>query len=209
MSIGKRTVQELLCSVAARTPAPGGGAVAATVGALAAALSEMVINYSRGKPEAGGAEELIEEARRLEAMRDSALALADADAEAFTRLSALWKLKPDDERRRSGWNDAVTGAIEGHVAGGAGPAPARRGKDEPQAAERPRHRGPPGPGRRRRRRLERAYQPSASRRPGAGQGDRAGDERIARGSAQDRRVDRAGLPGQQNVGCVIPPGGWG
>ncbi len=112
MSIGKRTVQELLCSVAARTPAPGGGAVAATVGALAAALSEMVVNYSQGKPEAGGAEELIEEARRLEAMRDSALALADADAEAFTRLSALWKLEPDDERRRSGWNDAVTGAIE-------------------------------------------------------------------------------------------------
>ena len=68
MSIGKRTVQELLCSVAARTPAPGGGAVAATVGALAAALSEMVGNYSQGKPEAGGAEELIEEARRLDAL---------------------------------------------------------------------------------------------------------------------------------------------
>lgn len=43
------SLASFLDSVAAKQPTPGGGAVAAAAGALAAAMGEMVLNYSLGK----------------------------------------------------------------------------------------------------------------------------------------------------------------
>ena len=45
----KNTIEEFLNAAAAKQPAPGGGSVTALVGALAASMGEMVINYSIGK----------------------------------------------------------------------------------------------------------------------------------------------------------------
>src|SRR5437764_5937929 len=45
----KQTIDSFLEATAARQPTPGGGSVTALAGALAAALGEMVINYSLGK----------------------------------------------------------------------------------------------------------------------------------------------------------------
>ena len=49
MSFTPLTLDQFLDSVAAKTPAPGGGAVASAVGALSAALAGMVVSYSTGK----------------------------------------------------------------------------------------------------------------------------------------------------------------
>jgi formiminotetrahydrofolate cyclodeaminase len=107
------TIGELLGSVAARSPVPGGGATAGLTAALAAALGQMVVEYSAGKAPSPEAEDLHEEALgALPRLRASALELADADAEAFARLSALWKLSPDHARRRAEWTDAVAAAID-------------------------------------------------------------------------------------------------
>ena len=43
------TIQDFLNAAAAKQPAPGGGSVTALVGALAASMGEMVVNYSIGK----------------------------------------------------------------------------------------------------------------------------------------------------------------
>src|SRR5438034_4601550 len=43
------TIDAFLSAAAAKQPAPGGGSVTALVGALAAAMVEMVVNYSIGK----------------------------------------------------------------------------------------------------------------------------------------------------------------
>ena len=43
------TIGAFLNAAAARQPAPGGGSVTALAGALAAAMGEMVLNYSVGK----------------------------------------------------------------------------------------------------------------------------------------------------------------
>ena len=40
------TVAEFVAAAAAKQPVPGGGSVAALVGALGAAMGEMVVNYS-------------------------------------------------------------------------------------------------------------------------------------------------------------------
>ena len=43
------TLADFLDATAARQPTPGGGAVTALAGVLAAAIGEMVLNYSVGK----------------------------------------------------------------------------------------------------------------------------------------------------------------
>jgi methenyltetrahydrofolate cyclohydrolase len=73
-----------LDKVAAGTPAPGGGSVAAVVAALAAALGEMVANLTLGRPKYAAAESSLRPARdRLTALRASLLESAAADEAAF------------------------------------------------------------------------------------------------------------------------------
>lgn len=111
--IGQESVENLLAAIAAKTPTPGGGAVAAITSALAAALGQMVVNYSHSKPSLADHTELHKEAlRTLADLRGSALRLADADAEAFAHLSDLWGLPADDERRQAEWDNAVAAAID-------------------------------------------------------------------------------------------------
>jgi methenyltetrahydrofolate cyclohydrolase len=73
-----------LDEVAAGTPAPGGGSVAAVVGALAAALGEMVANLTLGRAKYAEAEASLRPARdRLTALRVALLESAAADEAAY------------------------------------------------------------------------------------------------------------------------------
>jgi len=49
MHDARQTIESFLNATAARQPTPGGGSVTALVGALSAAMGEMVLNYSIGK----------------------------------------------------------------------------------------------------------------------------------------------------------------
>jgi len=78
------SLAELLDRVAAPTPTPGGGSVAALVGALAACLPVMVANLSLGKKKfASVAPELEEVKRESEALRGVLGELARRDSEVF------------------------------------------------------------------------------------------------------------------------------
>lgn len=70
------SLAELLAEVAARTPAPGGGAGAAWTCAMAAALTQMAASFSEG-------DRMAEVAARAEQLRSHALELADMDATAY------------------------------------------------------------------------------------------------------------------------------
>jgi formiminotetrahydrofolate cyclodeaminase len=82
------TVRDLLGSVAARTPAPGGGGVAALVTALAAGLAGMAARFGDGT----GAE-------RADTLRAAVAPLADADAAAYRSYLAATRLPRDDPGR--------------------------------------------------------------------------------------------------------------
>ena len=112
-TIGAMTVSEMLDAVAARQPTPGGGAIAALAVAMAASLGEMVLRYRIGKTDVAAHDALHRETlESLGGLRSIAVATADTDARAFERLSALWKLPADDQRRQAEWADAVAGAID-------------------------------------------------------------------------------------------------
>jgi glutamate formiminotransferase/formiminotetrahydrofolate cyclodeaminase len=78
------SIASFLDQVAAPTPTPGGGTVAAFVGALASCLATMVANLTLGKKKYAGAEAaMIALKRDAEALRRELLALARRDSEAF------------------------------------------------------------------------------------------------------------------------------
>jgi formiminotetrahydrofolate cyclodeaminase len=94
------TVEGFLASVAAKQPTPGGGAVSAVVGALAAAIGEMAINYSIGRKATPQFDaELTLVLGELTRARAVMLELVVEDQEAFAELSAAKKLAADDPTR--------------------------------------------------------------------------------------------------------------
>lgn len=113
MAFRTLTVDEFAEMLAAKTPAPGGGAVAAITAAHAAALGSMVLEFTIGKPkfaadDASNASAL----KRLTELRHHALTLADRDAEAYGVLNSLWKLPKDAAARLDAWDASVAAAID-------------------------------------------------------------------------------------------------
>lgn len=104
---------QLLDALADRTPAPGGGAVAAAVGGLAAALAGMVTAYSLGKRTPEEHEPTLREAMdHLARARTDLLRLADADAEAYARLSEVMKMPKENPGRAEAFPGAVEAALD-------------------------------------------------------------------------------------------------
>lgn len=88
--------------LASGAPVPGGGGASAYAGALAAALGSMVANLTIGKPKFADREaELKRTLESLDARRSELLALIDADAEAFSKLAACWKMPKATQEERA------------------------------------------------------------------------------------------------------------
>lgn len=103
----------LLDAVAAKTPAPGGGAVACASAALAAALAQMVVNYSINKKSLAEHKPALEAAdRALTNARRILLELAEEDARAYGLVNELMKLPDTDARRQREWPAAVAASIQ-------------------------------------------------------------------------------------------------
>lgn len=93
MTVPERTLRAYLDAVAARTPTPGGGSVAAVAGALAAALGEMVANLTLGRSEATGSDDALVDLRdRLTGLRGSLIDAAAADERTYAAYRDAVKL---------------------------------------------------------------------------------------------------------------------
>ena len=103
------TVEAFLGQLAARVPAPGGGATAALHAAQAAALVAMVARYSNGaRYDADLMARIRTEADEL---RDEALTLAEADAEAFGAVSAAYQLPKETTELLQARSAAIAEAL--------------------------------------------------------------------------------------------------
>jgi methenyltetrahydrofolate cyclohydrolase len=99
-SVSSRSVGDFLEALASEEPAPGGGAVSGITAALAAGLAAMAGRYAlRQDPDSALFADLI---TRTDSLRTRAVALADADADAYGRYVAATRLPrdPDPEQRR-------------------------------------------------------------------------------------------------------------
>ena len=105
----ERSLDAYLDEVAAGMPAPGGGSVTAVVGALAAALGEMVANLTLGREKYAGVELSLRPARdRLTILRSSLLDAAAADEAAYQSYRDAASLP----RTNDGEKTARTGAMQ-------------------------------------------------------------------------------------------------
>ena len=106
------TIEDFLTAAAARQPAPGGGSAAALAGALAAAMGEMVLNYSVGKKSLAQHEpELKAALGELTRSRALLLALMAEDQVAYEALTAAKKLSADAPTRQSDLDVALLASI--------------------------------------------------------------------------------------------------
>ena len=105
-----------LDQLADRTPAPGGGAVAALCAASSAALLEMVANYTTGGKWADREEAMKAVLAEAGELRARAAQLAQDDAEAFGAVGAAYALPrstPEEKAaRRAAIEEATRGAAE-------------------------------------------------------------------------------------------------
>ncbi len=112
-SFAQHTINEFLASLAAPTPAPGGGAAAAISGATAAALVEMVAGLSL-KKSPDGADAALQQstAEQMATIRRELLTLADDDAQAYDAFIHAMRLPKGEAHEREVRGRAMSVAAE-------------------------------------------------------------------------------------------------
>ncbi|MCX0272385.1 cyclodeaminase/cyclohydrolase family protein [Nocardia zapadnayensis] len=102
---------DYLGELAAKVPAPGGGAVAALHAAQAAALVAMVARYTTRAKDADHRPVIDRIIAAADIARAGALALAGADAEAFTAVGAAYKLPKGTDSEATARTAAIHEAL--------------------------------------------------------------------------------------------------
>ena len=102
--------------LASADPTPGGGSVAAAIGAFGAGLVRMVALLTANSPKhADVAERCTAIAATAQALCDELLALVDEDAGAFDAVSAAYRLPKADDAERAKRTAAIQRALEGAI----------------------------------------------------------------------------------------------
>jgi glutamate formiminotransferase / formiminotetrahydrofolate cyclodeaminase len=102
------SIQKFLSETASKSPAPGGGSVAALSAALGAALSSMVCNLTLGKEQYQHVEKEINETlAQSEKLRKQLTSLIDKDTNAFNDVIKAFKMPKETEEQKKIRSDAI------------------------------------------------------------------------------------------------------
>lgn len=108
----EKTVQDFVAELASPAPVPGGGGAAALGGALGAALVSMVCRLTVGKEKYAAVQGEIEEILgRAEELRQDLVAAIEADAQAYGRLAAAFKMPRATDEEKEARAAAVQSAL--------------------------------------------------------------------------------------------------
>ncbi|MFJ2956957.1 cyclodeaminase/cyclohydrolase family protein [Streptomyces sp. NPDC087270] len=108
-----QTIGGYLDRLAAREPAPGGGAAAALHAAQGAALLAMVARYTTGEKYAAHAAQVAAITAAADELRLRALELAQEDARAFTAVTDAYKLPRAEAEQKAARSLAIADALAG------------------------------------------------------------------------------------------------
>jgi glutamate formiminotransferase/formiminotetrahydrofolate cyclodeaminase len=111
---GGESLSAFVASVAAATPAPGGGSVAALAGALGAALAQMVTGLTIGRKKYAAVEGVMKElALRAAALANELTGLMARDAAAYSVVMEAYKRPKDTPEQESARTRAIDEALVG------------------------------------------------------------------------------------------------
>ncbi|MFO7678264.1 MAG: glutamate formimidoyltransferase [Thermoplasmatota archaeon] len=101
-------IHKFLSETASKSPAPGGGSVAALSGSLGAALSSMVCNLTIGKEQYKSSEEEIKKAlAESENLRKQLTELIDEDTDAFNDVIKAFRMPKDTQEQKTKRSNAI------------------------------------------------------------------------------------------------------
>jgi formiminotetrahydrofolate cyclodeaminase len=108
------SVQAYLDKLAGADPEPGGGSVAALVGALGAGLVTMVTALTLGKEKYPSVQDSVAAiAEQSEALRGELTRFITADAEAYAEVAAAMKLPRDTDAQKQERSRVMQAALKG------------------------------------------------------------------------------------------------
>ena len=111
MPIRDEKIGDFLDQLAERVPAPGGGAAAALLAAQGAALLGMVARYTTGEKYAEHQVTVARIISEVDELRNIALRLADADADAFLAVADAYRLPRSTDQEQADRAGAITQAL--------------------------------------------------------------------------------------------------
>ena len=113
----KRSCEDFVKVLASREPVPGGGGAAALVGALGAALGNMVCSLTLGKKKyADVQEDIVRIQARADVLQQQLLTLIARDAEVFEPLSRAYGLPKETDAERAHKAAVMEEALQGACA---------------------------------------------------------------------------------------------
>ena len=114
---GGQSLSGFVSDVAAATPAPGGGSVAAHAGALGAALAQMVAGLTIGKKKYAAVEgEMKEAALKAAGLVTTLTGLVERDAQSYGAVMSAYKLPNEPEDAAKARTKAIDQALLGAAA---------------------------------------------------------------------------------------------
>ncbi len=117
MSYAEEAIQKYLDDAAAKLPAPGGGSVAALVGALGASMAAMVANFTVGKKKYADVQDEIKELlETVEEERKKMTTLVDADVAAYGKVSAAYGMPKNTDEQKKSRSEAIKTACRAAMA---------------------------------------------------------------------------------------------
>ena len=111
MAIRDEKIGDFLDQLAERVPAPGGGAASALQAAQGAALLGMVARYTTGEKYAEHQVTIGRIITEVDELREIALRLAEADADAFLAVTDAYRLPQGTEQERADRAGAISQAL--------------------------------------------------------------------------------------------------
>lgn len=110
----QQSFEQIVASLAARTPTPGGGAAAAMAGCMGAALFQMVVRFSQGKKANADKEPLLRAAEeQLGRHLALLLPMAERDCRSFDLVSAAYGMPKDTDAQKALREKAIQEAMVG------------------------------------------------------------------------------------------------
>jgi glutamate formiminotransferase/formiminotetrahydrofolate cyclodeaminase len=110
----KATMKDFVAEVASASPAPGGGAAAAHVAALGAALGEMIAHLTEGREKYAEVEQEVSDAlAELKPLRARLEVASGDDAASFKRVVEARRMPEENEDERLARSSEVEAALKG------------------------------------------------------------------------------------------------
>ncbi len=116
MTFLDKSLRDFLSQLAARTPTPGGGTVAALNAALGTALVSMAARFTSGKKYVEVEAEAARVAETCDRLRERAGVLADEDSAAYDAVTAAYGLPKTNEAEKAARSRAIETAMGGALA---------------------------------------------------------------------------------------------